>query len=332
MAASECSAVRRASPESAGGDVPFDASIVICTRDRCASLANSLACIGAATVPRGWLVELVVVDNGSSDETRALLDTTSLPNMPVRYVFEPRTGKGFAYNAGLEAARGAVLLLTDDDTRVPGDWIEQMCRPILAGEADAVQGGVRIAAHLERPWLKGVLRGWVAEVADPAVAPAGLVGANMAFSRGAMLKAGPFDTSLGPGAAGFYDDTVFGWRLEAAGQKILYRPAVAVEHHFDPDRLSMTAFLSSARRMAASRAIVIARRDPPPQRPTSYELLSQVLPGLAFRAITQGGRLLFARQPDAGFLLFYYRFRLWLELRARTSPRKLISRRAGRGR
>jgi GT2 family glycosyltransferase len=224
-----------------------DVSIVVCTRDRCDHLRGSLHFMGLLEIPPGWDVELLIVDNGSSDATRDVVAALTLQNMHVRYIFEPRKGKGYAYNAGLAAARGRVLLFTDDDVHVPHNWLEGMCSPILDGAADAVQGGVRIAPHLDPPWLTGALRVWVASVEDPKTAPEGLVGANMACGRQAIEMIGGFDPRLGPGASGFFDDTVFGWAIEKAGQTIAYRPEVAVEHHFDADRLKLSAFLQSAR-------------------------------------------------------------------------------------
>jgi len=296
----------------------LDVSIIICTRNRGEHLRASLARMRDLIVPESWCVELLIVDNGSSDDTRAVVEAAQLPQMSVRYLFAPTPGKGHAYNAGLAAARGAALLLTDDDTRVPCDWIERMCRPLLDGEADAVQGGVTIAPHLDRHWLKGVLRTWVAEVRDPEFRPEGLVGANMAFTRRAMALGGAFDTELGPGAAGFYDDTLFGWSLERAGLRILYRPSAAVEHHFDPDRLSLQAFLDTARRMAASRALVITRIGTAEARP-GWSALLRRLPGLMFRAATQAWRYAVAKQPDPGFLYHYYQLHLWRALRRRAA-------------
>lgn len=299
-------------------DGGFDVSILICTRNRCEHLTESLAQMASIAVPEAWRVELVVVDNGSSDDTRAAVEAATLPNMPVRYAYEPKTGKAHAYGAGLKVARGTALLMTDDDTRVPRDWIEQMCRPILEGESDAVQGGVTIAPHLERPWLKGILRVWVAEVADPQHRPEGLVGANMAVSREAMAAAGPFNTRLGPGAVGFYEDTTFGWALEAAGRRILYRPTTAVEHHFAADRLTLDAFLDTARRMAASRAVVHAQMAQKPAPPRVRELLRNI-PGLAIRGCTQAVRYLMGKQPDAGFVYYYYQLCLWRALRTQAA-------------
>jgi glycosyltransferase involved in cell wall biosynthesis len=289
-------------------------SIIICTRNRAKSLSVTLQSIGKATVPQGWQVELLVVDNGSTDSTKEISLSTRLNNMPIRYVSEPRKGKGYAYNTGMAEARGRIFLFTDDDVLVPTDWIEGMGRPILEGDADAVQGGIKIAPHLDRPWLTGTLRVWVASVEDPERRPPGLVGANMAFGHQALDVTDGFDLRLGPGAAGYFDDTVFGWALERAGQKILYRPAVAVEHHFSPDRLTLRSYISSAERMAVSHAIVKQDLDPAGFRPSVIDLLKQ-LPGLGYRCVTQIARFLINRQPDPGFVNRYYYFCLWRAMR-----------------
>ncbi len=292
----------------------MDVSIIVCTRDRRDNLVVTLERIGQAHVPAGWEVELLVVDNGSTDGTGAFLKSLQLPNMRVRHVLEPRKGKGYAYNAGIEAARGRIFLFTDDDVQVPQDWIEGMCGPIKNGVADAVQGGIKIAPHLDRPWLTGALRVWVASVEDPVNPPEGLVGANMAFGRQAVAVTGGFDPRLGPGAAGFFDDTVFGWAIQGAGQKIAYRPHIQVEHHFMADRLALSAFLQTARRMAASYAIVQRDLDPSKARPSVTALLKQ-LPGLAARSVTQIIRFGINRQPDPGYVVRYYQFCLWRALR-----------------
>jgi len=293
-------------------------SIIICTRNRASSLCSTLESISKAEVPSGWICELLVVDNGSTDATKSSVAALSLPHLTIRYLHEPRAGKGHAYNAGMASAAGRAFLFTDDDVRVPINWIEGMCRPILDGKADAVQGGIRIAPHLERFWLTDPLRIWVAAVEHPQHPPEGLVGANMAFAREMSEIAGGFDPRLGPGASGFYDDTLFGWLLKRAGRKILYLPHISVEHHFDSARLTFQAFLSTARRMAASRAIVLNVIEPDHPRSTFIDLLAQ-MPGLAVRCFTQLTHLVLDQRPDASFLSRYHRLCLWVALRKRDS-------------
>jgi len=274
----------------------------------------TLQSIERATVPTGHTAELLVVDNGSIDNTKEAVLAMNAPHLSIRYILEPRKGKGHAYNTGIAAARGGILLFTDDDVRVHADWIDGMCRPIISGSADAVQGGIRIAPHLDRRWLTGSLRIWVAAVEDPIHPPEGLVGANMAFRRDVAQLVGGFDPRLGPGASGFFDDTVFGWAVARAGKKIAYCPEVAVEHHFSADRLTPRSYILAARRMAVSHAIVIRDQEPLFSPPTMLNLLQQI-PGLVVRGVTQLIWFAIDNRPDPGFVVRYYQVLLWRCLR-----------------
>ena len=237
-------------------------AIILCTRDRAASLRETLAAIGTCAVPPDLSAELIVVDNGSTDGTAALVREACLTNLPVRYVLEPLPGQVRARNAGLRAAAHAdVIVFTDDDVRPPRDWIEGMCRPILAGKGDAVAGWVHFSPPYEALLAREPFRsrrGWFAstEDIDPA-APGRLVGANMAFSRRAAEATGEFDPELGPGALGFFDDSLWSWRLMAAGFRLVgAAPGISVEHHFDRTRLTRATLLAMAERMGRSAAWV----------------------------------------------------------------------------
>ena len=221
-------------------------SILICTRNRAAFLRETLLSLSGVTVPPNLLCELLVVDNGSTDDTAQVVQDAHLP-FPVRYVYEARPGKSHAYNRGLAEARGDIFLCTDDDLRFPADWMDGMTRPILSGAADAVAGGVRLAPHLERPWL---VRGHVGRLAstegiDPGL-PGEMVGANMAFSRAVLDKVPAFDPELGAGALGQGEETLFAWQVREAGFLLTAALDVCVEHHFDPERITRAGLLDAA--------------------------------------------------------------------------------------
>ncbi len=228
-------------------------TIIICTFNRAESLRETLDSIGKCTIPADLPAEILVVDNASSDHTQSVAETVALPNMLVRYVHEPRRGKGYAYNTGMAEARGNFFLFTDDDVRVPDNWIDGMCRPIANHEADAVAGGVRLGSHLERPWLKGELRGWVGstDILD-LNRPGTVVGANMAFAQSVLARVPQFDPELGPGALGFFDEALFWHQLVAAGFRCVGRPNVILEHHFAETRLGHQGFEEIARKLGRS--------------------------------------------------------------------------------
>ncbi len=230
-------------------------SIIICTCNRAAHLRQTLAALAGLCVPEALPTELIVVDNASTDDTAQVVQQCRLPNMPVRYIQEPKRGQCFARNTGIATAKGEIILFTDDDVRPPQNWIEGMCGPILRGEADAVAGGVKIAPHLERAWMEGTHRTWLAETQGiKPEKPDRIVGANMAFSRHLLEKVPEFDTELGPGGLGFFDETLFSWQIKEAGYRIAPAFDVCVEHHFDAARLTTDSFIQSATKMGRSYA------------------------------------------------------------------------------
>ena len=131
----------------------ISASIIICTRNRADHLRRTLDSLAGVHVPEGWAVELLVVDNGSTDDTEGVVTSFSVPGVHVHYHVEPQRGQCYARNKGLGLARGDIILFTDDDVRFPRHWLEEMCRPILDGRARAVPGSNRIPEYLVRPWM-----------------------------------------------------------------------------------------------------------------------------------------------------------------------------------
>jgi glycosyltransferase involved in cell wall biosynthesis len=232
-------------------------SIIICTRNRARALAQTLDALQQIAVPEEWTAELVVVDNGSTDGTGELLRAFRWAHGRVVAVDEPRPGKGHAYNRGLAAAAGDVLLLTDDDVRPPRDWLQTVCAPIAAGRAEMVAGGVRLAAHLERAWMTPALRSLLSstELLD-AREPAWVVAANLAFSREVLSRVPAFDTELGPGALGFEEEVLFSWQAREAGYRVTTALEPPVEHWFDADRLAHGALARYMRAHGRSKAFV----------------------------------------------------------------------------
>ncbi len=235
----------------------MNVSIIICTYNRAESLRETLLAMRQVFIPAGLQCELLVVDNASTDNTKEVVESAHLPHLLVRYIHETKRGKCHAYNTGMAQAQGDILLWTDDDVRPPQNWIEGMCRPILSGEFHAVAGGVKMAPHLERPWMTMMHRSWLAETTRlDAESPEDMVGANMAFSKQVLSKVPAFDTELGPGALGFADDSLFSCQLKLAGYHIASALDVVVEHHFDPSRLLRSNFLDLAKKFGRTQAYV----------------------------------------------------------------------------
>lgn len=227
-------------------------SIIVCTYNRAAHLRETLLAIEQLEIPAELRAELILVDNGSSDNTRQVAHEGIVKRMPTKYLFESRAGQSYARNAGMSAASGDVILFADDDILPPVEWIPGMCKPILSGEADAVAGSARLNNTSLRNCVPDEILKWFEWDFSNIPSPGTLVGGNMAFSRHVLDKVPEFDPQLGPGALGFGDDTLFAMQLEASGFKIANAGPVFVRHNFDEDRLKWPALV--ARAVGAGRA------------------------------------------------------------------------------
>jgi len=234
-----------------------DVSVILCTRNRAGSLAHVFPSLARQVVPPGVSAEALVVDNGSADGTAALVRCQHAFGLPVRLVEEPAPGLSRARNAGLRASRGRIILFTDDDVRLPPDWLGRMSAPLLDGSADAVAGSVRLAPHLIRPWMEPFHRATLAATdllkpEDPGV----MMGASMGFGRHVLERVPGFDVHLGAGALGTAEESLFSWQLLDAGYRIGRVESPAVEHHCEEGRLSRAAFLDAARKLGRSYAYI----------------------------------------------------------------------------
>jgi glycosyltransferase involved in cell wall biosynthesis len=223
------------------------ATVLMATRDRAEHLGPTLDGLIASARLAPFAVELLIVDNGSTDRTPEFLAGLAASNPEIVVVSDPVPGKSGALNRALDRVRGRAIIFTDDDVHVAGSWVEDMAGPILDDRADAVCGKVVLAPHLDRPWLTPALRTDLAEYLDVSGSAPGMVGANMAASTEAVRSIG-FDEELGPGARGFADDVLFNLRLKAGGYRLTGCAGPPVEHHLSPDRLNR----ATMRRLAQS--------------------------------------------------------------------------------
>jgi glycosyltransferase involved in cell wall biosynthesis len=213
-------------------------SVLICTRNRAASLRRALESVFAQRLTTDGDYEVVVVDNGSEDETRRVVaEFAALHGGRLLYCYEGRPGLARARNAGLEAATGEVIAFTDDDVLVREDWLDGVRREfeadpdlhLLSGRVLPARAGLQpVALQLsEEPGT----------YSTPEHATQAL-GANMAFRREVFARCGPFDTRLGAGTffAGA-EEVEMAYRALRAGHRLRYAPNVTVYH--DHDRVTV---------------------------------------------------------------------------------------------
>jgi glycosyltransferase involved in cell wall biosynthesis len=232
-------------------------SIIVVTRNRCGALKETLGALRHIFVPQGISPELIVVDNGSTDATSAVVKSVEGLSFPIRYLYVADRGKAASLNAALKIAEGEIFLFTDDDVHPSPAWLSEITDPIINKRCDMVCGAVRIAPYLLRPWMTETHKAWLAstECLNPEN-PECALGANMAFSREVLMRVPWFDPELGPGSLGLWEDTLFSLQAKEAGFRLGFASRAIVEHRFDISRLSRDAFLSRILAEARSAAYV----------------------------------------------------------------------------
>ncbi len=205
-------------------------SLIICTRNRAGALRRCLDATSAITFAGAW--ELVVVDNGSTDATRDIIDAfAAAASFPVVAVGQPVPGLSNARNAGVAAASGDMLLFTDDDCYVDPDILDAVLASFADPRVGFASGRVRLFDPNDAPVT---VNESLVPLRFPArrFLPAGAVkGANLAFRRAVLDQIGPFDPLFGSGALFPAEDADAAMRASLAGWDGVYDPAITVWHH-----------------------------------------------------------------------------------------------------
>ena len=202
-------------------------------------------CLTALEAQKCQAEEILVVVRDTDVETREFLAGYAPPMLGLRVVTVVSPGVLAAMNAGLAEATGEIIALTDDDTAPYPDWLARIESHFAADPCVGGVGGRDWQANdLRSRRVVGIIQ-WHGRVignhhlgVGEARAVDVLKGANCAY-RAEPLKAIGFETRLRGGGAQVHWELSLGMAMRAAGWKLIYDPAVAMDHfpapRFDAD-------------------------------------------------------------------------------------------------
>jgi len=227
--------------------------VILPTFNREALLARTLESLRTARAPANLDVRILVVDNASTDGTRALVQREAVRfGNRLQYLFVPTPGKPHALNAGISATDGDLVGLIDDDEEIDVAWFECIERAFVDSDVDFIGGKCLPRWSAPRPaWLGaaylGVV-GWVDPGPQPrtmdATYPGILMGGNAVIRRRVLERAGPYSTALnrtGARLLGCEDEDMY-HRLLALGVRGRYQPDLVIYHHVPAERLTKDYF------------------------------------------------------------------------------------------
>ena len=228
-------------------------TVALCTYQRAAVLGEALESLCVQEIGDPSCVEVLVVDNGSTDGTSELaLGYTDRVPFRLRVVVEPQKGLSYARNRAIREAEGDIVAYLDDDAVAEPGW--------AAGHLEAydsdpdvcgVMGRIYPRWGAPRPaWLDPMLEVYltIADFGDepfvlrfPEHSP---IGANMSFTRQALVDAGMFNPEFGVGGPKQipYEENEVAHRMYQRGAKMVCWPSAAVWHGVPAARMTVRWF------------------------------------------------------------------------------------------
>lgn len=236
------------------------ASVLICTYNRAGLLRETLEAFRAIALPDRCDVEIVVVDNNSTDATPDIVaEAARTSAVPIVYRQEARQGKSFALNTGLAHARGDILALTDDDVLPDPRWLARIVSTFREREVTFVFGKVLprwgclpppelLTVRAQDIWGPLAIVDYGDEPAEYRAESSGQrlpIGANLAFAREAIVKAGGWRTDLGKvnnTLISGEDHEIFMRLRRLSLYAGFYDPSITVRHYVPASRLTRRYF------------------------------------------------------------------------------------------
>jgi glucosyl-dolichyl phosphate glucuronosyltransferase len=235
-------------------------SILICTYNRARLLRETLAALQALDVPEDCGVEIIVVDNNSTDNTPLVVaEAARAGRFPVVAIRETQQGKSFALNRGLAQAKGDVIALTDDDVLPVKEWLVRIAENFRQRDITFTFGKVLprwgcvpppelLTTRARDIWGPLAIVDYGDEAVEYRPDSTGQrlpIGANLSISRAALVRIGGWRTDLGKvnnTLISGEDHEIF-VRLRRHGLYAgFYDPRVSVRHYVPASRLTRKYF------------------------------------------------------------------------------------------
>jgi len=225
-------------------------NVIIPTFNRDKSLKKTLSSLAAARLPENFQIEVTVVDNNSTDDTKRVVEEMQpqFTDIKLEYLFEKKQGRSHALNTGIKAADGDILSGIDDDEEIDENWfveVEKIFRERW-NEIDFVGGKLLPNWEAAPPvWIEPLKDGvicwrdygdeeWVYDRTTPMI-----TGGHGIFKRSIFEEIGLYDENVGAQGKGFIsgEDEILYDQLLTNGKRGIYNPKLIIYHYVPAYRL-----------------------------------------------------------------------------------------------
>ena len=219
-------------------------SVVVPAYNAAATIGDCIAALRRQTVDGP--VELIVVDDGSTDDTAALARAAGATVLSA-----PHGHAAAARNVGLRAARGPLICFTDADCAPHPDWLSQISRPFADPDVIGCKGTY---ATRQRQLVARFVQLEYEDKYDrlrPQATIDFIDTYSCAYRRAVLLANGGFDESIR-----YVEDQELSFRLAARGYKMVFQEAAVVDHRHSA---TLRAYLRKKANIGAWKMHIIRR-------------------------------------------------------------------------
>jgi glucosyl-dolichyl phosphate glucuronosyltransferase len=250
-------------------DAPLRMSIVVGTLNRGEVLGRSIDSLLAQDFPKDRY-EIIVVDNGCTDGTEALVKSKIATASNLRYVKEPKLGLSNARNKGIAESRYELVGFFDDDATAQPDWLQLLTDTFERDPSVGAAGGpIFVGWPTTRPvWMPKSCEGYFGhcyygEERMQLVFPQYPYGSNMVIRKEHLLAINGFSPKVGPTGGNMMsagEQDLFS-RLAKLPVKVMYEPKAPVEHWVQPERVTRKWTLQRSHKHGLSNTRMLANTE-----------------------------------------------------------------------
>ena len=243
----------------------MDISLIICTYNRANILKDALSSLDHVYMPEETNIELLVVNNASTDNTSTVIDEYMMNNkvFSVKSLFEPQIGKTYASNKAIKNANGEILAFIDDDHIISEGYLNAVCKGVKENPNYNIFCG-RILPNwdgTEPEWLHDNTVYPIRPFPIPNFDLGNLIvevrpeegmfipgAGNLFVRRYVFQRTGLFSEQLGPRGHNLSggEDIEFIKRALRNGERLLYIPEVLQYHQVDRSKFTLPYLLKKA--------------------------------------------------------------------------------------
>jgi glycosyltransferase involved in cell wall biosynthesis len=284
-------------------------SVVVATYNRAETLRETIRHLADQKLSADQY-EVIVVDDGSSDNTRQVVEEAAAGvSFPLKYLGHPNRGPGYTQNRGIREARAPIVLLIADDIFLTPRALEAHLDAHTRNpqEEAAVLGRVLQSPSLHQSVFLRVWDPWGFRFSrDHNELPYYMFWAcNISFKRDFMLRRGMFREQMGRAGPAAHEDVELGYRLSQHGLRILYsKEALGYHHHIETWQGTIRRFVQRGLNWPEFRELV-----PEPEIPVVYRVLNRDTLRDHWRALT-GSRRQYLIGTERSLVLMSLRYAL----------------------